>query len=263
MERKRTNPCLDGKPLMVALDGLSTERILEICQELQGLVSVVSLNTATLMAHPYTVDDLRKMGVSVFADVMLYATPKTMHGLMSTLCFLGVRSITVSFHSGEAARKEALRSKSDNVSVLYTCMLSSVDNGEFHEMYGGDLRRFQYYCLKKAVDEGADGVLLPASALYRPLFTPPPMPTQVIPGSQHLIIVGAGVRPTGYAARGGYHAAVTTARAAMLNGISVLDMGEPIAQAVSPRAVVMEIYDEIGFDPQSNTFIPGRSAYQR
>lgn len=250
-----------GKPLMVALDELPTKRIMEICREVQGLVSVVSLNTATLMAHPHIVGDLQNIGVSVFADVMLYATPKTMRGLVTTLCEQGVRYITVSIHSGRAARRAAVRAKSHGVCVLYTCMLSSVDESEFHEMYGGDLRRFQYSCLKRAVDEGADGVLLPVSALDRPLFTPPPTPTQLIPGSEQLVIAGAGVRPTGYAR--GFHAATTTARTAMLNGISLLDMGEPIVQAVSPREAVLGVYEEIGFDPVSSLFIPGKSAYQR
>jgi len=118
---------MTGKQIIIALDGISSARALQIAEKLSGHVWGYKVNDA-LFDDPTIIKKLKKFG-NVFADVKLHDIPNTVTNSVRRLSSLGADIITVHALGGKemmrAAKQASGHSKIIAVTVLTSQKLTS------------------------------------------------------------------------------------------------------------------------------------------
>jgi orotidine-5'-phosphate decarboxylase len=184
---------------------------------------------------PAAVEAVHAAGADCFLDLKLHDSPATVEGAVRSAVALGVRFLTVHAASGVAALEAAARvTAGSSTQLLGVTVLTSMDGPSLAAI--GALANPAQLVQKRAaicIEAGIDGLVCSAAecGLLRHAFGPTPL------------LVVPGIRPDG--APAGDQRRVSTPRAAIADGASLLVVGRPIREASNPvltaRAIVAEI----------------------
>lgn len=120
--------------LIVALDGLTKTKSLEIASQLSGLVWGFKVNDLLLEEGFSILKDLKKFG-NVFADPKLHDIPNTVKNCVRKLSDTGVSLITVHASGGQRMIEEAV-SCCGSAEILSVTVLTSFSKEETKSVYG-------------------------------------------------------------------------------------------------------------------------------
>lgn len=202
--------------VIVALDGISEKKALQIAKILKGRVWGFKVNDL-LFEKGDIIRKLKKFG-NVFADAKLYDIPSTVANSVRRLSASGADFITVHGRGGvgmmKAAKRNALRSKIFAVTVLTS-----------HEENSKEVARL----VRDALTAGVDGIVCSGHDL---------LSIRRIPGSKSLLKIVPGIRPVWYKKKDDQKRTITPKEAIEL-GADYLVIGRPILNARDPiRALV-------------------------
>lgn len=206
-----------GNKIIVALDGISEKKAIEIAKRLKGLVWGFKVNDL-LFESPGIIKRLKRFG-KVFADAKLHDIPSTVANSVSRLSRAGADLITVHASGGiemmKAAKKNAGRSKIIAVTVL----TSLKDTNNFARL------------IKDIKAAGVDGIVCSAHEL------------KLLKKEKSLKIV-PGIRPSWHKIKDDQSRVATPLEAVNL-GADLLVIGRPITKSNAPRKALERIKLEI------------------
>lgn len=193
----------------------------------------VNLDHALMWGESY-VKEIVAAGRDVFVDLKMNNGPRTMGNIMNWLGELGV-SLTNAWAHSEANLAGTLSAieRSDNVPRVFgVTFYTRWDEAYARKHHGMSLPALIGHWSRVAVENGADGIILPANHLEAvgDLETP-----KLCPGIRMLGDAGAGEQRQ-----------VGSPYDAALRGADILVVGSPIHSAARPAEALRTYLDEIG-----------------
>jgi orotidine-5'-phosphate decarboxylase len=144
--------------LIVALDGLTKEKSLEIASRLSGLVWGFKVNDLLLEEGFSIIRELKKFG-KVFADPKLHDIPNTVKNCVKKLAETGVSLITVHASGGARMIEEAVK-HSGSAEILSVTVLTSFSREETRSVYGiSETEKKVLELAKLAEESGTHGIV--------------------------------------------------------------------------------------------------------
>lgn len=207
-----------GHKIIIALDGISARKALDIATKLKGRVWGFKIND--LLFEPGLISKLKKIG-KIFADAKLYDIPSTVARSVVQLEKVGADMITIHASGGaemiKAAKLASQKSKLLGVTVLTS--KKTINQKEFLKLVG-DLKKSKL-----------DGVVCSAYEL------------EYFKNFKFLKVV-PGIRPKWYKKRDDQSRTVTPDEAIKL-GADFLVIGRPIVKSKNPVKTVTKIIKEL------------------
>lgn len=205
-----------GNKIIVALDGVSEKKAIEIAKRLKGLVWGFKVNDL-LFESPSIIKKLKKFG-KVFADTKLHDIPNTVANSVAKLSRAGADLITVHASGGvemmRVAKKNAGRSK-----VIAVTVLTSLKNTNNFVKLVKDIKA-----------AGVDGVVCSAHELK---FFKKEKFLKIVPG----------IRPTWYKTKDD-QSRTATPKEAIASGADLIVIGRPILRSKDSVMAVNKILKE-------------------
>ena len=204
---------------IIALDGISRTKALQIAKKLQGYVWGFKVNDL-LFDNPTIIKKLKKFG-SVFADAKLHDIPNTVGNSVHRLSRIGADIITVHSYGGQemmrAAKRVAGKTKIIAVTVLTSQKLST--------------RKKVLDLARGAVAAGVDGIVCSGHELSA---------VKKIKGIGEMLIIVPGVRPSWYTKKDDQKRTMTPKKAISI-GADYIVIGRPIAETKDPLIAVRSL----------------------
>lgn len=181
--------------------------------------------------------ELKQRGKRIFLDLKYHDIPNTVARSVEAAAELDIDLLTVHATGGAAMMRAAREAAGEaGPRILAVTILTSFGVDDAEQVWGKQLNSLREEVARLgalAVEAGADGVVaspLEAEALKRrhgPAF----------------LVVTPGIRPPG--ADAGDQVRTATAGDAVRFGADYIVVGRPVVQADDPKAVVMQMHDDI------------------
>lgn len=220
--------------LIFALDVSSRDEALRWVDLLGESVTFYKLGLEFCMSGSYfeVIEELRKRGKRIFADLKLSDVPATVRGAVSNLTQYDVDFLTL--HGTSGVYREVVPVKG-NIKLLAVTVLTSVDQEEVQEMgWSGPVEDLVSRRAKVAVDAGIDGLIcsgLEAARLRTELGDKP-------------LLITPGIRAE--SERGSDDQKRTmTVEQAFRAGADHIVVGRPIRKAANPKGAAEAIQAQI------------------
>lgn len=208
---------MTGKKVIVALDGISTEKALKIAKTLKNEVWGFKVNDL-LYQDIFIIKKLKKFG-RVFADVKVHDIPNTVRNTIRQLSKLKVDFITVYAEGGIKMMKVAMKNAGRSKIIGVTSLTSNKDASNVSKLVRGALKG------------KIDGIVCSGFELKT---------ISKIKGSKRLIKVVPGIRPNLYKKLDDQIRKITPSEAIKL-GADYLVIGRPITKSRNPLKVLKEL----------------------
>lgn len=209
--------------IIVALDGMSAVKALQVARELRGLVWGFKV-TDLLYEDVAIIDKLKKFG-NVFADAKLYDIPNTVSNSTLKLSKAGADFITVHASGGIEMMRAAKRSAGKSKIIAVTVLTST----------GGSVEKEVARLARDVVRAGVDGVVCSGRELKL---------LSAVKNSQLLLKIVPGIRPSWYGKNDDQVRNVTP-KEAVRWGADFLVIGRPITTPSSAIEATKQILAEI------------------
>ncbi len=161
-------------PVIVALDGMSSEKALELAETLKGQVAGFKANDLLDLAGPTTaIKTLRRYGI-VMADPKLHDIPNTVRNRTAIYANAGTNILTVQASGGiemmraAVATAEEVYHKNKNLpwtSIAAVTVLTSLNEEECQINLGGPVKAKVLQYARNAVLAGVDNIVCSAKEL--------------------------------------------------------------------------------------------------
>jgi orotidine-5'-phosphate decarboxylase len=227
-----TRPIPAGERLIVALDVPHYDEALALVEQLGDAVHFYKLGLEFNMSGRYfdLIEELRRRGKKVFADLKFFDIPATVAAAVRQLARRGAEFATV--HGNESMIEAACREKGE-LKLLAVTVLTSIDQDDFRDMgFDVSIEKLVLSRARRVVQLGCDGVVssgIEARALREALGT-------------GFLIISPGIRPL---ERSDDQKRVVTPREAFLAGADYVVVGRPIREAADPRAAALSVQETI------------------
>jgi orotidine-5'-phosphate decarboxylase len=223
------------KRIIVALDGVTIERAVELAQALRDTVWGYKLNDLLIEGGVAAISKLRPYG-RVFADAKLYDIPNTVKNGVRRLSEAGADLITI-HASGGAAMIAAARDAAGSSKILAVTILTSMNDQTALSIYQDNAASAVTRLARIAATAGAHGLVLSPNELQL---------VSALPEAKELLLVTPGIRPANANAESrGDQSRIATAADAIQNGASLLVVGRPITESDDPLAAAEALNREI------------------
>lgn len=211
--------------IIIALDGMSRKKAVDIAKDLSGLVWGFKVNDL-LFEDPSIIGSLKKFG-NVFADVKLYDIPNTVSNSVARLSAAGADMISIHAIGGiemmKAAKKASGKSEILGITVLTSTRRNSGTKKTILKL------------AKNAVISDVDGVVCSGQDLVT---------VSKVKGLAEKLKVVPGIRPIWYRKKDDQKRTVTP-RDAIIQGADLIVVGRPIVNAANPVKKIKIINKEI------------------
>jgi orotidine-5'-phosphate decarboxylase len=227
-----TRPIPPGERLIVALDVPGYDEAIALVERLGDAVHFYKLGLELSMTGRYfdLIEELRRRGKKVFADLKFFDIPATVAAAVRQLARRGAEFATV--HGNESMLEAACREKGE-LKLLAVTVLTSIDQDDFRDMgFDVSIEKLVLSRARRVVQLGCDGVIssgVEARALREALGT-------------GFLIVSPGIRPL---ERSDDQKRVVTPREAFTAGADYVVVGRPIRAAADPRAAAQSVQETI------------------
>lgn len=210
---------IESSHIIVALDGMTSKKALQIAKKLHGHVWGFKINDL-LFEDPAIIRALKKYG-KVFADAKLHDIPNTVANSARRLAELGADIITVHASGGKemmrAARHAVGKSK-----IIAVTILTSQKNAS---------RRKVLTLARDAVAARLDGIVCSGHEITA---------VKKIKGIGKRVIIVPGIRPSWYKKKDDQNRTITPERAISL-GADYIVIGRPITESRDPLRALKSI----------------------
>lgn len=213
--------------IIVALDGVSEDRALDLAKSLSGNVWGFKVNDLIVEYGVSIVKKLKAYG-NVFADPKLHDIPNTVANSVKRFAEVGADLITVHASAGRAALKAAADSRG-NSSVLAITALTSLSEHDTKEIYTLSPQAVVEKFARLASESGLQGVVCSPQELK---FLSNYLLLKVTPGVRLQKTQDDQTR-------------VATPKEAIDAGASLLVIGRPITESKDPLETVKEINKQV------------------
>lgn len=214
--------------IIVALDGITEAKALELAKSLSGHVWGFKVNDLLVEYGVSVVKKLKEYG-NVFADPKIHDIPNTVANSVKRFAEVGADLITVHASAGREALKAAGKN-SGNSKILAITALTSLTEQDTKEIYNLSPQAVVEKFAALAVECGLHGVVCS------------PQELRFISTYSSLLKVTPGVRPQ---AVKDDQSRVATPQKAIADGASFLVIGRPITESEDPLVTVKEINSQI------------------
>jgi orotidine-5'-phosphate decarboxylase len=238
-------------PILVALDVDRAARVLDLADQLRGVVGGLKIGSQLFTAEgPSIVRHLVERGDRVFLDLKFHDIPNTVAGAVTSAAALGVWMVNVHASGGmdmmRAARQAAVEARErtgKSPLVIAVTVLTSLDAVRLKAEVGvlRPLAEQVEALARMAQDAGLDGVVSSPQEIERIRACCGPDFLVVTPG----IRGGQAQQVTGPGGKSDDQARTLTARGAVEAGASYLVVGRPITAAANPREAAARLAGEI------------------
>lgn len=236
-------------PIIVALDVGEREELMRMARTLQGKVETVKvgLEAYTLMG-PRILDDLRRMGFRVFADLKLHDIPNTVSGAVRGLVKRGVGMLTVHISGGREMLATALKAAGSEAEalgiatplVLGVTVLTSLDDAAVAEVgWQGDAAAAALSLARLGLGCGLHGIVASAREAER---------IRAFAGTD-TVLVTPGIRLKG--AQSQDQVRTASPAEALSAGADYIVVGRPVTAHGDPALALREIRAAAGL-PQTS-----------
>jgi orotidine-5'-phosphate decarboxylase len=218
--------------LIFALDVPSLEEARTLINSLGDSVVFYKLGLEVFLSGHYfeLMEELKKQGKKIFADLKLFDIPATVAGAVRQLARHDVDFCTV--HGNDGMLRAAAEEKG-NMRILAVTALTSLDQGDLDDLgFQCDAKTLVLSRARRALEAGCDGVVssgLEVPALRREV-------------DHALVTVCPGIRPV---SNDDDQQRVVTPGKAISSGADYLVVGRPIRSAADPAAAAEAIQAEI------------------
>ena len=206
--------------IIVALDGITTEKLLEIANSLKEYVWGFKVNDI-LYENLSIIDQLKKLG-RVFVDVKLHDIPNTVSNTVRRLSLKGVDMITV-HASGGIDMMKAAKEKAGDSKIIAVTVLTSLRSLNAEKKV---LR-----LAEEALEAGVDGIVCSSHELQV---------ISKIPEMKSKLKIVPAIRPSWYA-EADDQIRTTTPKEVISAGADYLVIGRPITQSENPLEAVKRL----------------------
>lgn len=224
--------------IIVALDVSGATAALGTIDRLGDAVSFYKVGSPLFTrCGPDIIRELKQRKKRVFLDLKYHDIPNTVASAVESAAALEVDLLTVHANGGGTMIRAAKDAAGENgPRILAVTILTSFGIDDVEQVWGKQLHSLREEVTRLAtlaVDAGADGVVaspLEAEALKR----------------RHgagFLVVTPGIRPAGSDA--GDQVRTASAGAAVRAGADFIVVGRPVLEAADPKAVVMQMHDDI------------------
>jgi orotidine-5'-phosphate decarboxylase len=227
-------------PIIVALDGLSPDKTVELAEILDGWVWAVKLEDIIWEA-PGVVPEIANPpddveGRRVILDAKLHHTPHQMKNICRRLAENEVPVEFVSVHA--TAGPESIEAAASELpgKLCASLVLTSINETDSMHIYGYDHVQVSMRLASIAVNAGCTAVVCGSHEIAH-------MPKRGEFGS-HIKKIVAGIRPEWYAKKGDVKRSCTPRRAIDM-GADLIIMGRPIVEHPEPVAAIQQTLKEI------------------
>lgn len=221
--------------LIVALDVPDADAARALVHTLGDAAHFYKIGMELSMAPGFfeLLDWLKAQGKKVFVDLKFFDIPETVARAVGNLAARGADFCTI--HGNQSIMEAAARAKSGNLKVLAVTALTSLDQGDLHDMgFACDVAELVLSRARRALAAGCDGVVSSGLEVERLRREAP----------RELICVTPGIRPVENRVVADQKR-VMTPEAAIRAGADYLVVGRPIRDAADPRAMAQGIQAEI------------------
>ncbi len=219
--------------VIVALDGMSEDRSLELADQLRDSVWGFKVNSLLVSCGVSIIQKLRSRG-NVFADPKLHDIPNTVGNAVQEIASAGANLITI-HASGGRSMIEAAVSASGSAKILCVTALTSLDDSSTQAIYKRNPSDTVLDLAQLAARSGADGIV--CSPLELEML-------QSNDSTTNLFKVVPGIRPESYG-KADDQRRVATPRSAVDSGADLLVVGRPITAADDPLKAADAINAEL------------------
>ena len=220
--------------IIVALDGISKERALELAETLSGFVWGFKVNHLIIPYGAGIIRDLKPYGL-VFADLKHHDTPTTVEHEAAGLSVAGADIITVHASGGIPMMRAAIR-EARKSAIYAVTILTSLREEHCKYIYGASINAVVYRLALFAQEAGVAGIVCSPQELL--------MLNEHSEELGHLKRITASIRPSWYTQEDDQER-TGTPREAIENGAHLLVIGRPITKAPNPLEAVKKIAEEI------------------
>ena len=240
-----TQPRTQESRIIVALDFNSAAQALNLASQLDpGLCRLKVGKELFTTAGPGLVEQLIQQGFDIFLDLKYHDIPNTVASACKAAAAMGVWMINVHAMGGRkmlSAAREAIASGSSGTSdasgdtlLIAVTLLTSMDQSDLDDIgLHGTPEQVVARLATLTRDCGLDGVVCSALEVNR---------LRKMSGTD-FILVTPGIRLPDHL--GDDQKRIATPASAISDGSNYLVIGRPITQAMNPRAVLMQINQEI------------------
>lgn len=214
--------------IIVALDGMTTLKALDLANALTGKVAGFKFNDLVFTHGSRLLREFRGLGL-VMADYKLYDIPNTVTNAIRSIVEDGADLITVHASGGPTMVKAAVDAAGDKAKIVAVTALTSMSGSDLVAAY----RAARYVVVSElarlAVNAGAYGIVC--------------APTDMLEVKDLKIAkIMPGFRPTGKLAGDDQ---VETGGAAEVAGADYVVIGRPITRADDPVAAAISINEQL------------------
>ena len=220
-------------PIVVALDGMSKKRALELAEMLSGSVWGFKVNHLIIHYGVGIIHDLKPYG-SVFADLKHHDIPTTAEHAAAELSVAGADIITIHTSGGIPMMRAAVR-EARKSAVYAVTLLTSLSEEDCEYIYSGSVNSVVYRFAVSAQKAGVHGIVCSPQELVM---------LRAYDELDHLKRIATSIRPSWYMQEDDQER-TGTPREAMENGAHLLVIGRPITKAPDPFEAVRKITEEI------------------
>ena len=221
--------------LIVALDVDGADEARALVDRLGDAVAFYKLGLQLFMSDGYfgLVEELRRAGKRVFADLKFYDVPETVGSAVRALAKHDVTFATV--HGNDAILRSACAARG-TIKILAVTVLTSLDQKDIEDLgFPCKLEELTLLRARKALAIGCDGVI--SSGLEAPKLR--------AELGDHFLIVAPGIRPVDQKVTQDDQKRVVDVEQAFKNGADYIVVGRPIRKAPDPRAAAIEVQKTI------------------
>lgn len=240
-------------PIIVALDGITIEKCVEIVKLVGHLVWGFKVNA---IYHDLNFDVLHKAiidaGSNLMLDLKLKDIPNTVKNTVEVLRRRFKRElqiVTVHASGGAEMMRAAVTAANDEFGIAAVTVLTSMNGDDALKSYGhSDIAVLVKNFASMAHDSFAGYVVCSAQELAH------------LKGFKKMQKIVPGIRPL-WASKPGDQKRVATPYGAFRDGASLVVIGRPIVEAMNPVAAVINTSDEIDKALYAQSPIADRDAY--
>lgn len=224
---------MEESPIIVALDGMSKKKALELAETLSGFVWGFKVNHLIIHCGVEIIRELKQYGL-VFADLKHNDTPATVVHEAAELSAAGADIITVHASGGIPMMRAAVR-EARKSAVYAVTLLTSLNEMMSIYIYSASINAVVYRLALFAQEAGVHGIVCSPQELAM---------LNTHQEFDHLKRIVAGIRPLYYVQEDDQERTGTPGEA-VENGADFLVIGRPITKASDPFEAVKEITEEI------------------
>lgn len=233
-----------SKPIIVALDNMTTESLLGFCRDISGHLDFAKVGMEAFYKEGHGLikklhDDYQ---LKIFLDLKLHDIPNTVAKAIHSLAGLPVKFLTIHASGGEEMMKAAAKAAKESLpdtTLLAVTYLTSLTHQDLKSIYGIESDQIESRfseLLTQVQDSGVHGVVCSGQEL--PLFKGKHCDlTKVCPGIRLPSEIASG--------KIGDQKRVMGPRAALKEGAQYLVMGRSLTQSPNLSLALEELQSEL------------------